>query len=118
MNASNSAVDEWTLSQNLRSDTSSNGGIGQIENHYKTFIVSLLFCRFVRFNPPHAAIRRSKISQRLPVRVSTTSVFLSLGGQSKPGAMNHSLRKPLGRAYICFDLSINLYGINFSIDIS
>jgi len=32
------AVDEWTLSQNMRADTA-NGGISQLEDHYKTFIV-------------------------------------------------------------------------------
>ena len=38
-NGSIPAVDEWTLSQNLRADTA-NGGINQLEEHYKTFIVS------------------------------------------------------------------------------
>lgn len=38
-NSSIRAVDEWTLSQNMRADTAS-GGINQIEDHYKTFIVS------------------------------------------------------------------------------
>lgn len=33
------AIDEWTLSQNMRADTSSGGGISQLEDHYKTFIV-------------------------------------------------------------------------------
>ena len=33
------AVDEWTLSENMRSDTAG-GGISQLEDHYKTFIVS------------------------------------------------------------------------------
>ena len=32
------AVDEWTLSQNMRADTA-RGGIQQLEDHYKTFIV-------------------------------------------------------------------------------
>ncbi|KAG6917780.1 hypothetical protein DXG01_001052 [Tephrocybe rancida] len=31
------AVDEWTLSEAMRADTA-NGGISQLENHYKTFI--------------------------------------------------------------------------------
>ena len=37
-NATLSAIDEWTLSQNMRADTA-NGGINQLENHYQTFIV-------------------------------------------------------------------------------
>ncbi|KZT18580.1 glycoside hydrolase family 5 protein [Neolentinus lepideus HHB14362 ss-1] len=32
------AVDEWTLSELMRNDTSEGGGIGQIEAHYDTFI--------------------------------------------------------------------------------
>ncbi|KAF5357818.1 hypothetical protein D9756_001676 [Leucocoprinus leucothites] len=31
------AIDEWTLSENMRSDSAS-GGINQLEDHYKTFI--------------------------------------------------------------------------------
>lgn len=31
-------VDEWTLSEAMRADTGS-GGINQLEDHYKTFIV-------------------------------------------------------------------------------
>ncbi len=34
-------IDEWTLSEAMRSDTSPGGGIGQIEDHYNTFIVSV-----------------------------------------------------------------------------
>ena len=33
------AVDEWGLSEAMRADTSSGGGISQMEDHYKTFIV-------------------------------------------------------------------------------
>ena len=33
------AVDEWTLSQLMAADTA-NGGLSQLEDHYKTFIVS------------------------------------------------------------------------------
>ena len=35
------AVDEWSLSTLMAADTSPGGGLGQIENHYKTFIVSI-----------------------------------------------------------------------------
>ena len=34
-----SAVDEWTISTDMAADTAS-GGLSQLENHYKTFIVS------------------------------------------------------------------------------
>jgi len=34
------AVDEWTLSVAMASDTA-NGGLSQLEEHYKTFVVSL-----------------------------------------------------------------------------
>jgi hypothetical protein len=33
-------VDEWTLSQQMAADTAS-GGLNQLEDHYKTFIVGL-----------------------------------------------------------------------------
>ena len=33
------AVDEWTISVAMAADTAS-GGLSQLENHYKTFIVS------------------------------------------------------------------------------
>jgi len=35
------AVDEWSLSTLMAADTA-NGGLDQIEEHYKTFIVSLV----------------------------------------------------------------------------
>lgn len=58
-----SAVDEWTLSQLMAADTA-NGGLGQIENHYNTFIVServiCLLTHMMTFD------RRSKISRRSP----------------------------------------------------
>lgn len=34
------AVDEWTLSAAMSADTSSGGGLSQLETHYDTFIVS------------------------------------------------------------------------------
>ena len=36
VNTSNPAFDEWDLSQRMAAD----GGLQQLENHYKTFIVS------------------------------------------------------------------------------
>lgn len=40
-NANPIAIDEWTLSEAMAADTSSGGGIGQLEDHYKSFIVRL-----------------------------------------------------------------------------
>ena len=34
------AIDEWSLSELMAADTAS-GGLGQLEDHYKTFIVIL-----------------------------------------------------------------------------
>lgn len=34
-----SAEDEWTLSEAMTADTSSGGGLSQLEDHYKSFIV-------------------------------------------------------------------------------
>ena len=36
------AVDEWTLSTLMAADTA-NGGLNQLEDHYNTFIVSVIF---------------------------------------------------------------------------
>ncbi|EDR10975.1 glycoside hydrolase family 5 protein, partial [Laccaria bicolor S238N-H82] len=56
------AVDEWTLSVAMRADTA-NGGISQLENHYKTFITEKDFAEiagaglnFVRIPIPYWAI--------------------------------------------------------------
>ncbi|KAL5490260.1 hypothetical protein ACEPAI_5093 [Sanghuangporus weigelae] len=61
-NGSISAVDEWTLSENMRADTA-NGGINQLEDHYKTFITEQDFVEiaaaglnFVRIPLPYWAI--------------------------------------------------------------
>ena len=40
--SSSKVVDEWTLSQAMAADTAS-GGLGQLEQHYKTFIVGHIF---------------------------------------------------------------------------
>lgn len=39
INATPTPIDEWTLSEAMRADTSPGGGIEQLEDHYKTFIV-------------------------------------------------------------------------------
>jgi glucan 1,3-beta-glucosidase len=37
-NSTTRAVDEWTLTENMAKDTAA-GGLAQLEDHYKTFIV-------------------------------------------------------------------------------
>ncbi|KAK7449688.1 hypothetical protein VKT23_013161 [Stygiomarasmius scandens] len=56
------AIDEWTLSEAMRAD-SSNGGINQLEDHYKTFITEQDFAEiagaglnYVRIALPYWAI--------------------------------------------------------------
>lgn len=44
---SGQAVDEWSLSVAMRNDTSAGGGIQQLEDHYKTFIVRLQLARYL-----------------------------------------------------------------------
>jgi glucan 1,3-beta-glucosidase len=45
------AVDEWSLSTLMSADTA-NGGLDQMEEHYKTFIVSSPFCNLNRNEMP------------------------------------------------------------------
>ena len=57
-------MDEWTLSQNMAADTA-NGGLNQLEEHYKTFIVS---CRHAFWSSAIFTLifrRRSKTLLRL-----------------------------------------------------
>ncbi len=44
--------DEWSLSVAMLNDTSEGGGIGQLEDHYKTFIVSTRVMTIV-LSPSH-----------------------------------------------------------------
>ncbi|KAI0337316.1 glycoside hydrolase [Trametopsis cervina] len=62
-NTTPQAVDEWTLSVAMRNDTSPGGGIGQLEDHYKTFITEQDFAQiaaaglnWVRLPVPYWAI--------------------------------------------------------------
>ncbi|KAG8905076.1 hypothetical protein FRB99_000724 [Tulasnella sp. 403] len=64
LNSSILARDEWTLSQNMAADTA-NGGLNQLENHYKTFITEQDFARiagaglnWVRLPMPFWAIQK------------------------------------------------------------
>lgn len=57
------AIDEWTLSEAMAADTSSGGGLSQLETHYKTFITEQDFAEiagaglnFVRIPLPYWAI--------------------------------------------------------------
>ncbi|KZS87759.1 glycoside hydrolase [Sistotremastrum niveocremeum HHB9708] len=43
LNATPTPIDEWTLSEAMRADTSPGGGIEQLEDHYKTFITEADF---------------------------------------------------------------------------
>ncbi|KAH9951963.1 glycoside hydrolase superfamily [Amylocystis lapponica] len=62
LNSSPVAIDEWTLSANMRADTAG-GGINQLEDHYKTFITEQDFAEiagaglnWVRIPLPYWAI--------------------------------------------------------------
>lgn len=62
LNSTTPAVDEWTLSQNMAADTA-NGGLSQLEEHYKTFITEQDFAEiagaglnWVRIPLPYWAI--------------------------------------------------------------
>ena len=46
-----SAIDEWSLSVLMAADTAS-GGLTQLEDHYKTFIVSPVQYRLMCFGSP------------------------------------------------------------------
>jgi aryl-phospho-beta-D-glucosidase BglC (GH1 family) len=64
------AVDEWTISTSMTADTAS-GGLSQLENHYKTFIVSdtASTSRLHRHSSRTRYRRPRRILQRLPVPV-------------------------------------------------
>ena len=66
--SSSKPVDEWTLSQAMAADTA-NGGLGQLEQHYQTFIVgSFFFALVVLLKTAHDVYRPSKILQTLLVQ--------------------------------------------------
>lgn len=74
-NAATPAVDEWTLSTNMRADTA-RGGIQQLEEHYKTFIVSSYLLSVVR-RLLISLLRPRKTSRTLQVQASIISAFPS-----------------------------------------
>ena len=54
-----SATDEWSLSTLMAADTA-NGGLNQLEDHYKTFIVSNVSSTFNLFGCVEIGCRRNK----------------------------------------------------------
>ena len=60
-----SAIDEWSLSVLMAADTAS-GGLTQLENHYKTFIVSTVLYCMMFFSSPMPLSRPKMISRKLP----------------------------------------------------
>jgi len=62
LNSSQPPVDEWTLSEAMAADAT-NGGLRQLEDHYKTFIVRLLVLHseLPSSKSPH---RRKRISPK------------------------------------------------------
>ena len=72
------AVDEWTLSTAMAADTGPGGGIGQLEDHYKTFIVRP--ARPSAEHRTHVFRRRRKILRKLQALDSTGSVYQSHSG--------------------------------------
>jgi hypothetical protein len=92
----NGPNDEWALSEAMRADAAG-GGIDQIEEHYKTFIVSISFGSiFFLSSPP---FRLKKISSALPPQVSTGFVSPSPTGQSTSGPASLSLSASAGSIF-------------------
>lgn len=88
------AIDEWSLSVAMAADTAS-GGLDQLEEHYKTFIVrSYLFCfahtRLI------ARYRPRRTSLKLPALVLTTFASPFHSGRSTNGKESLSLIKSAG----------------------
>ncbi|KAG6845238.1 hypothetical protein H0H87_012230 [Tephrocybe sp. NHM501043] len=76
LNNAEPAVDEWTLSEAMRADTA-NGGITQLENHYKTFITEKDFAEiagaglnYVRIPLPYWAIEAIKWARKYGIRIN------------------------------------------------
>lgn len=82
----------------MASDTAS-GGLNQLEDHYKTFIVSLVFSP-VCSNSQTLENRRSKTSHRSREPGLTGSVSHSRTGQLRFGKVNRFFPRQLGSAYI------------------
>ena len=80
------AVDEWTLSVAMASDQAS-GGLSQLEDHYKTFIVRPNFIILVPILMQK--IRPNRILLRLLAQASTTSAFHFPIGPSRCGMASH-----------------------------
>ena len=87
-------VDEWSLSVAMSNDTGPGGGLSQLEDHYKTFIVSSSSISSLLW--PSSILRQSRTSLRSQEQVSTGSAFLCLTGLSTSGLVNLSCRRPRG----------------------
>jgi hypothetical protein len=71
------ATDEWTLHTMMAADTAG-GGINQLEEHYKTFIVRLLsFAHAIAIVDTRGYVRPRKILLRSLARDSTGFACLS-----------------------------------------
>ena len=91
-------VDEWTLSQAMAADTAS-GGLNQLEDHYKTFIVSSPTLPVEDYILTFIIRRPRRISQRLPVPASTSCGFPYPGGPSRFRVTSLSFLEYAGRQY-------------------
>lgn len=82
----------------MRSDTA-NGGISQLEDHYKTFIVSQ--DSLIGGRPPYTNVydRPKKTSLKLLVPVSTLFVFLSHIGRLRLVTVSLFWRRLVGREF-------------------
>ncbi len=85
------AIDEWSLSEAMAADTAG-GGLGQLEEHYQTFIVRVpfLFRRCTNLYRPRKTLPKSL------VQVSTGFVFLYPSGLSTSGTANRFSREFAG----------------------
>ncbi|TBU45754.1 glycoside hydrolase [Dichomitus squalens] len=90
VNTSNPAFDEWDLSQRMAADTA-NGGISQLENHYKTFITEKDFAdiaaaglNFVRIPIPYWAIE-TRENEPFLAKTSWTYFLKAVGWARKYG---------------------------------
>ncbi|KAL6305370.1 glycoside hydrolase superfamily [Sparassis latifolia] len=90
LNASTVAVDEWTLSENMASDTAS-GGLQQLEDHYATFVTEQDFAEiagaglnYIRIPLPYWAIE-TRTGEPFLAKVSWTYFLKAIEWARKYG---------------------------------